>query len=168
MPNCTMPMTALIAPAVMMMSTTVSARRPAASRYAIGTIEEEQQLLAVDEADARIDREERRRPASRRRRPRAARTSAAPRTPLAAADDDASHRTPVIVSSSLGRDRSKTAGRREREQRVVRRALEPARSSDARDQRHHARAFIARSAAERTSSGLNVVRHRKSPGSQTR
>jgi hypothetical protein len=45
MPNWTMPRIALNAPMVMMMSTTVSARRPEASRYAIGTTEKRSSCL---------------------------------------------------------------------------------------------------------------------------
>jgi hypothetical protein len=45
MPNWTMPTTAVIAPMVITMSTTVSARRPGTSRYAIGTIEKRSSCL---------------------------------------------------------------------------------------------------------------------------
>jgi hypothetical protein len=54
------------------------------------------------------------------------------------------------------------------QQRVIRRPFDPVRTVGRADERHYARGFIARSAAERTSSGLNVVRHRKSPGSHIR
>ena len=114
---------------------------------------------------ARVDREERRhqrgpriggeRPEHRRGFERL----------VTAVQTSASHRTPVRVSSSLGGKDRKRQERDKCEQRVVRRALEPGGGIARNGQ---ARAFIARFAAERTSSGFNVVRHRKSPGSQTR
>jgi len=57
---------------------------------------------------------------------------------------------------------------REGEEKVVGHAFEALRIVRRQDEGHQTTAVIARSAAERTSSGLNVVRHRKSPGSQTR
>ena len=167
MPNWTMPRIALIAPMVMMMSTTVSARRPGSSRYAIGTMEKSssclQSMMLV-----------------RGSTERAAETSVAPAYAASGqnirgtsmrsrrAMRSATHRTPVMVRSTSGGDDRQLERRGERQQRVVRRALEPARLVRRLDRGHHTRRAIARSAAERTSSGLNVVRHRKSPGAQTR
>ena len=117
---------------------------------------------------ARIDREERRRPASRRHRPRAARTSrgTSTRSRPRMTSDEPQHAGDGSRISDAKIENGSARGKRE--QRVVRRALEPRLRFVGRPRdRHQARAFIARSAAERTSSGLNVVRHRKSPGSQT-
>ena len=92
------PSVALTAPTVMI--DVDRQQRPPPAEQPVGERDDDQedQLLGVDQADARVDREDRRDERRDARRPRAARTSAAPRRARGCARAAPTHSSAAIVS----------------------------------------------------------------------